>query len=346
MTVDLLDTSTAVAHLAQRGLIGTNRKVTVTELGGGISNVVLLAVAGEDRLIVKQSLPELKVADKWTATTERTIHEGRALELIGARWPGDVPKVRDLDEQRHILVIQAADPSWTNWKDVLMVGQVRPAIGTVLGDRLARWHSSIPAEEVLLAGLDDPQAFDQLRIDPYYRATAQALPGWTEVLNAHAADLGHRLCLVHGDFSPKNILVGPKSRCWVIDFEVAHLGNPVFDVAFLITHLVLKSVHNPGRALAFASTAYQFLSAYTSGTSRPAFSDKQLVGHVGCLLLARVAGKSPAEYLDADQRRTTLQLAEHLLTGGSQRVGDLWQHSALAPPPPGRNAAAQGRNNR
>lgn len=345
MTVDLLQPSTAAAHLAQRGLIGTDREVTVTELGGGISNVVLLAVSGEDRLIVKQSLPELKVADQWTATTERTVHEGRALELVGARWPDDVPQVRDLDEQRHILVIRAADPSWTNWKDALIAGRVRPAIGAVLGDRLARWHSSIPAKDVLSAGLDDPQAFDQLRIDPYYRATAQALPGWTEVLNTHAADLRHRLCLVHGDFSPKNILVGPGTHCWVIDFEVAHLGNPVFDVAFLISHLVLKSVHNPSQAPAFASTANQFLAAYTSRTSRPAISDKQLVGHVGCLLLARVAGKSPAEYLNTDQRRTTLQLAEHLLTGGSQRVGDLWQHPALAPPP-GPKGAAEERNNR
>lgn len=328
MTGELLSTATAAGYLADRGLCSPGQPVTVTELGGGVSNVVLLAVTQSDRMVIKQSLPQLKVAHTWTATTERTVHEGHALKLIGARWPDEVPAVRDLDVERQILVIDGADPTWSDWKESLLAGRIQPTLGAVMGTRLARWQSSIPASDIVAAGLDDPDTFDQLRIDPYYRATAVALPQWTDTLNEHAADLRVATCLVHGDFSPKNVLVG-KRGCWNIDFEVAQLGNPVFDVAFMLTHLLLKALHLPQQRDAFLATADHFLSAYSAELGSPIFTEQQLAGQVGCLLLARIAGKSPVEYLDPGQRQTTRQIAELLLTGTVPTVPELWPHPAF-----------------
>lgn len=325
MTTELLTTGTVADYLVDRGLCAPGQPVTVTELGGGVSNVVLLAVTESDRMVIKQSLPQLKVAHTWIATTERTVHEGRALELIGSRWPNEVPAVRDLNVQRQILVIDGADPSWSDWKESLLAGRIQPTLGAVLGSRLARWQQNLPASEIVAAGLDDPDTFDQLRIDPYYRATAVALPEWADTLHQRAEELGAATCLVHGDFSPKNVLVGA-SGCWNIDFEVAQLGDPVFDVAFLVTHLILKAVHLPHRHNDFFATANQFLSTYNAEYSSATFTEHQLAGQVGCLLLARIAGKSPVEYLDREQRLTTRRIAELLLTGTVPTVTELWPH--------------------
>lgn len=329
MTTELLTTATAKAYLVERGLCSPGQPVTVTELGGGVSNVVLLAVTESDRMVIKQSLPQLKVAHTWTATTERTVHEGRALQMIGSRWPDEVPAVRDLDVQRRILVINGADSSWSDWKDSLLAGRIQPTLGAVMGTRLARWQSSIPPSEIVAAGLHDPDTFAQLRIDPYYRATAVALPEWSDALNEHAAELRTATCFVHGDFSPKNVLVGD-SGCWNIDFEVAQLGNPVFDVAFLLTHLLLKAVHLPYCRDDLFATAEHFLSAYNAGSTSPMFGEQQLAGQVGCLLLARIAGKSPIEYLDPGQRHITRTIAELLLTGSVPTVSELWSHPAFS----------------
>ena len=90
-----------------------------------------------------------------------------------------------------------------------------------------------------------------------------------------------------GDWSPKNLLVYPDSVL-ALDFEVAHCGDPAFDVAFLLSHLVMKSVHLPQHQLQLRQAADAFLAGY--GAIPP---DAHVTAELGCLLLARVDGKSP-----------------------------------------------------
>src|SRR5699024_9790070 len=131
-----------------------------------------------------------------------------------------------------------------------------------------------------------------------------------DVISSMAA---RRDCLVHGDLSPKNVLVGD-GRVWIIDFEVAHRGEPRFDLAFLLCHLLLKSVHQPARATAHAAAARAFVDAYRSVPDAPGgIVDAVLSAHVGCLLLARVFGKSPAEYLTETDRRRVAALGTGML---------------------------------
>ena len=67
---------------------------------------------------------------------------------------------------------------------------------------------------------------------------------WREVLRAEAERLVTcRSVLVHGDFSPKNLLVSG-DRLVIIDCEVAWYGDPAFDLAFLLNHLCLKALYH------------------------------------------------------------------------------------------------------
>ncbi len=309
----------------------------VTELGGGVSSVVLLVEAGDTRVVVKQPRRKLLVKEEWLANSRRALTEARALTLVRERTPEAVPPLLDVDAAAHAITMAAAPATWQPWKDCLLDGVVDPAVGRRLGFLLGTWHVSTSLHREELTELEDLEVFDQLRIDPYHRTVAARHPALARQIASAAASLlasSSRRCLVHGDFSPKNVLLGADGL-WVIDFEVAHVGNPVFDLAFLTTHLVLKSLHRPAVSELYRDCAAEFLDSYgevagaslvscgaslvssgaslVSGRASLVPSDESLGLQVGCLLLARVDGKSPAEYLTPEEQIAARRLGTRLV---------------------------------
>jgi 5-methylthioribose kinase len=267
--------------------------------------MVLLVEIGSNRFVVKQPRRQLMVKDEWLAKPERALTEARALRFTRELTPGAVPLVFDVDEQACAMTMQASPPAWRTWKELLLEGDVDPSTGGRLGTLLGGWHRSSSLSLDQLVELRDLEIFEQLRIEPFHRTVASRHPELAPRVNfaAEALVAVPGRCLVHGDFSPKNVLVGAEGL-WVIDFEVAHVGNPVFDLAFLLAHLILKSIHRPGSAAAYRDCAAQFLQFYEESAGEEFMpSDESLSLHVGCLLLARVDGKSPAEYLTTPERK-------------------------------------------
>jgi len=319
-----LDEKNVVAYLRNRGLT-LSAGSDVRPLGGGVSNVVLAIGEGTGSMVVKQALPRLRVADKWWAPRERALAEADALDLVNRITPGNVPQVLDRDPDRCALVVERAPSEWEDWKSLLLAGTIDPSVGARLGSMLARWHNATFQVSTLSPRFSAREPFEALRIDPYYRTVARRLPHTSSLVLRYVDEMqARRLCIVHGDFSPKNVLVGPEPELWVIDFEVAHIGDPAFDVAFLLCHLMLKSLHRPQLAAEYDRCAADFASTYQGG-ARPelAPSWEYVLGHVGCLLLARVAGKSPAEYLTAEERSRALRFGEILVSGPPGTPGDL-----------------------
>lgn len=326
MTAPLLDLVTVVAYLRSRGLLSSGEHAEVAELDGGISNTVLAVETGSHSWVVKQSLPRLRVEATWLAKQERTLNEARGLSVAGALTPGHVPDVVHVDPERFVLVMQRAPAGMLPWKRILMSGTVDAGVATVLGGLLGRWHAATAAEKSLVHDLDDPEAFEQLRIAPYHRAAARALPDSAAAIMNVVDDMAsRRVCLVHGDFSPKNVLTGPDGT-WVLDFEVVHLGDPDFDVAFLLSHLVLKAVHRPEHRPALKAAAGAFVAAYDAETAAAAWrsTPEHLVGHLGALLLARTDGKSVAEYLTAADRGTVRATGHRLLLERPDSMARVW----------------------
>ena len=306
-------------YLFDRGLLPescANRPPKVTSLGGGVSNVVLLVEQGRQRLVVKQPRERLLVADQWLAKRERALVEAAALRLAHRATPAWVPELLDLDRESYAVTMRAAPAHWRPWKEHLLAGRADSSVGWRLGTVLGTWHHSTEYSDSDLQDLDDLQVFEQLRIDPYHLTVAARHPELGDEI-ARAIDAlvsgGAGRCFVHGDFSPKNMLVG-SSGLLVIDFEVAHIGNPLFDLAFLITHLMLKSVYSPSAAESYRKCALLFIEGYMSieGADRVVL-DEPLGLQVGCLLLARVHGKSPVEYLDPPQQQVVVQLGASLV---------------------------------
>lgn len=318
----MLTAATVGAYLEQKGLLAPGGQIEVTELGGGVSNVVLGVEADGLSCVVKQSLPRLRVADEWLAKRERAVTEARALELAAVLIPGAVPRVLELDSEACSFTIERAPAGWRTWKDELLEERADETVAHRVGALLAAWHAGT-TDAATAEAFADREGFDQLRIDPYYRTVMRAHPDLADAVAAYADRLlGPGRCLVHGDYSPKNVLVGP-GRLWLIDFEVTHFGDPSFDLAFMLNHLFLKALHQPGTAAGYIVCAQAFWDAYAAGVPGPLAPDaRDVLGQVGCLMVARVDGKSPAEYLSEDERSRARSLGRRLLTEPPGDIGE------------------------
>jgi hypothetical protein len=320
------DTRAVVAHLVRRGLTASPGAIEVLPLAGGVSNDVVAVRAPDLDAVVKRALGRLRVAEEWLADPARIDTEGRALRLAGELLPGSVPQVHDLADG--YLVIERAPDTWHPWKQDLLAGAVDTRVAQRLGHALGVWQRSTAGRPGIRAEFGDLTAFTQLRVDPFHRTIAERHPDLAgpigETVEAMAAA---HVCLVHGDYTPKNVLVDPAGAgSWVIDWEVAHVGDPTFDPAWTIGHLLLKSVHRPTSAAAYAAAGRAFLTAYTGSLDGAvAIDPAQLVRQTGCLLLARVDGKSPADYLTDAGRARTRDVARRLLAAPPATVIDAWE---------------------
>ena len=278
-------------------------------LSGGVSNTVLLAEAGGQRLVIKQSLPQLRVEAEWFCDRKRILRECDALKLLAPVLPpGTLPRVVLEDPDNYAFAMTAAPEGADTWKSHLLRGDIDAGIARKLGEFLAALIASTPEVD---SRFTDMAVFDTLRLDAYYRYTAGRHPDLSDRLHGLIADCEtQRISLVHGDFSPKNILVD-SGAAMVIDWECVHYGNPAFDAAFLLNHLLLKSFHMPGRAHEFTAAGLVFYRALGAHGHRLQAST---IRHLGGLLLARVDGKSPVEYItDAALRQHIRDFARDLI---------------------------------
>lgn len=342
-----LSGTNAVDYLVASGLISPERagSVVATELGGGVSNIVVRVDCGgrSPGLVIKQSLPQLRVAQEWLADQARIHREAASLRYLERVLPSPtLPTVVYEDPDRFLFVMTAAPEGAPTWKDELLAGRVDLQIAGSVGTLLGAMHrcsmvsqDDIPADLLAFA---DQGPFVQLRIDPYHRATALAHPDLAANLEAAAqAMLDHRVCMVHGDYSPKNVMVcrsdDSEPTAFLLDFEVVHLGNPVFDLAFMLNHLTLKAIHRPGLAGEYNAAGSAFWSAYRSSAPSIAADGETLqrssILQMGALLLARIDGKSPAEYITTDQEKSSARgIARAILSNEIRTLPDL--HRALA----------------
>jgi 5-methylthioribose kinase len=303
---------TASNYLCESGWVSENTEIRVSELSGGVSNIVLrVDVAGRPPLVLKQCRERLRVALDWRARLDRIRMEYAALELLQSILPeGSVPQIVFQDRPNYLYAMTCAPDDAVTWKAQLMAGQVDPEIAARLGTILGTVHANAAGHPALLGILSDRSHFDELRIDPYYRTTARAHPDLEPRFDALIRSMelpdGERT-LTHGDFSPKNILVHQHGLI-LLDFECAHAGDPAFDLGFFLTHLLLKTVrasHGSGKLEPrFAELAPRFLSAYLVRRGIGGDKEKDLIRrailHTAACSLARVDGKSPVEYLDAE----------------------------------------------
>jgi aminoglycoside phosphotransferase (APT) family kinase protein len=290
--------------LETANLLRPDEGVSGRALSGGVSSDLLLVEAGDRRFVVKRALARLRVRDDWRADPTRNRFEWEWFQYAGRVVPDAVPKILCVDESAGWFAMEYFGAPWRTWKVDLLAGEFDPAVARRAGATLGQLHRASWGDPDLRRRFATLRNFTELRLSPYLLTTAERVPDLRPWLQHEAEQLASAsVALVHGDYSPKNLLVAPE-RLVVLDAEVAWYGDPAFDIAFLLNHLVLKALlHAPASAglLALAAEAWEAYGRQL-GDPRAAALEPRVVRLVLALMLARVHGKSPVEYLDAPRQ--------------------------------------------
>jgi hypothetical protein len=327
--INVEDPAALVSYLQAHRVIGKDDTPEISVLGGGVSSAtVLVRRAGSDDLVVKQALPKLRVAGDWYSDCNRVHREALAMRWLPKFCPsGSIVSLRFEDSDQHVIVMQAVPDPHQNWKDILLAGQVDFDHVAQFAVLLAIIHrESFRHRNLVEPVFTDRSFFETLRLEPYYRYTASRVPEAGAFLTGLIEEtLQNRLSLVHGDYSPKNILIF-RGQLVLLDHEVVHFGDPAFDVGFSLAHLLSKAHHLPMNRLIFVQAALSYAHRYLEGIDGLEWSEAveiRAAKHtLGCLL-ARVAGRSPLEYLSPAERITQRKIATAMMSKSPYRISEL-----------------------
>jgi aminoglycoside phosphotransferase (APT) family kinase protein len=291
--------------LIQDGVV-SDHQARLTPLAGGVSSDIYRVDDGGDTFVVKRALSRLRVKDEWLVDISRNRYEHAYLRYVNRILPDAVPTIRCVNDEHGYFAMEYLGDAFANWKQLLLDGEFYTGRARRAGQLLGTIHSRSAGDADAAARFDSTGNFHQLRTDPYLLTTARRHPQLGTLLEAEAVRLdGTRECLVHGDYSPKNIL-WCGDRMVILDCEVAWYGDPAFDVAFLLNHLFLKSLHHAPRGEEIAEMIDSAWCGYSEAWEDRNSSDRvahRLLHLLLMLMLARIDGKSPAEYLRDEAKK-------------------------------------------
>jgi len=290
--------------------------VAAVALAGGVSSGIYRVDLRSGSYCLKQALPKLKVAKDWSVPVDRVFAEIAWLRVVGQIVPGHVPEVLGQDDASKSFVMAYLGPEYRNWKSELLAGRIDREAARAVGEVLGRIHANTADDPRLAPRFANDQNFHAIRLEPYLVETARMHPALSAHLLAIVARTARtRRVLVHGDVSPKNIMLGPQGPV-LLDAECAWWGDPAFDVAFCLNHFLIKAAHLPACCDALMASYRAFAGAYFAQVHWepvPALQER-VAALLPALALARVDGKSPVEYLDEPRREAVRQLTCRLMS--------------------------------
>jgi 5-methylthioribose kinase len=296
-----------VDYLRRTGRLPQEESARAEWLTWGVSNVVLRInrSAGDD-FVIKQSRGRLRTKAAWFSRLDRIFREMEFLQAAAPLLPaGTIPRVLFADRENYLFAMHAIDADHTVWKAALLGGEADPEIADELGRLLAALHCRSAGSDVLREQFGDREVFHQLRVDPFYRRVAQVHPRIRPQIERMVEEMSRTaLCLVHADFSPKNILVTGRGLA-LVDFETGHYGDPAFDLGFFLSHLLLKCIKQAQRLDDYAALVTTFWDRYVAEVQGERAGlqfagvdfERRVVEHLAGCMLARIDGTSPVDYL-------------------------------------------------
>src|SRR5919106_682745 len=240
------------------------------------------------------------------------------MEAAAAAVADAAPRILACDDNAGLFAMQHLD--MPVWKELLRRGHADPRFAARVGSTLAAIHAATAGRHEITERFATDEIFYAIRLEPYLVSTGAAHPGLKERIDALADRTAQtKVCLVHGDVSPNNILIGgegPAHFPIFLDAECAWYGDPAFDLAFCLNHLLLKCLWVPQARTDFLDCFNALTAAYLRGVAFEGVEGRA-ASLLPALLLARVDGKSPVEYLGESDREFVRIVARELLPAAS-----------------------------
>jgi 5-methylthioribose kinase len=326
-----LDEDTLAAYLVRLGIAPPDVVLRVEAAGDGNINWVRRVRSSTPGIswIVKQARPALERFPQYRASTSRILAEARWFEIAQRLdREGVCPRVLHVDESERALVLEdlgdaeRLDSALARGADV---GAALAALARLLG----AVHAATAGDAALadhfpnadLRALHGEHIFalpyrpNDFPLSPRVRARAEALGRDAALVAlagaAHARYREARDALVHGDVQAGNVLLtatGPK----LLDAEIAHLGDPAFDVGTLVAHVQIAALAR--RTDARAGVAALWRSYRDACGSAPAPPFAAAARYAGLELMRRTIGAARVPLLERDEvALAAIDFAERLI---------------------------------
>lgn len=317
--------------LERMQLLRPGEAFSAEPLPGGVSSDILRidlpARSPKLSFCFKRALPRLKVAAEWRAPVERNHAEVEWLRVAADLVPQAVPRILAEDARSGAFAMEYLAPgAHPVWKSELRDGNIRTETAAAVASCIAAIHAGTARRADLALRFAYDHIFFPIRLEPYLLATAEHHPDCAarlrELVRITAQE---KLALVHGDLSPKNILVTARSPI-LLDAECAWFGDPAFDLAFCLNHMLLKCLWRPQWRAQYLACYDVLASTYLARVSwEPPSQIEARVAHLlPGLFLGRVDGKSPAEYVTSDSDKERVRrVARRFLLDPADRLADL-----------------------
>ena len=329
--MDATEKAALARSLAAMGLLGPGEDFAAMGLAGGVScDVYKVEIAGQPAMVVKRALPRLRVAAEWRAAPKRAAAEVAWLKLARRIDPATAPEILGEDLPHHMFAMRFLE-GLPLWKSELAAGRVDLDFAALTGAKLARLHAATADDDAIARAFANGRQFFDLRLDAYLLFSAARHADIAPRIRAVVDQVASaRIALMQGDISPKNILCGPEGPVF-LDAETACYGDPVFDLAFCINHLLLKCVWHPEHRIKYLESFLVLKNAYLAGVTweAPSQTEKRAAILLAMLLLARIDGKSPVEYLTAEKDRAFVrETARGFIAQGEESldtIAEVWR---------------------
>ena len=311
--MDIENHDELIQYLADYGHLQERQIDHIQPLSGGVSNRTMLVGFGDSSAwVIKQALEKLRVTSDWFSDPIRIHREAagiRTLQQLTSN--GTIPAFVFEDHQHHLLAMNAVPQPHENWKTLLLQGDLNLDYIRQFGLVLASIHRNAYQERDTLAlEFADSSFFESLRLEPYYAYSAEQIPTLAPFLTQLIATTKDtQITLVHGDYSPKNVLIY-QDQVVLLDHEVIHWGDPAFDIGFSLTHLLSKAHHLSAYRSQFTQAAHTYWQTYAEGVHDMPWrneTERRAIQHTLACLLARVMGRSPLEYLTSTEKQRQQQ---------------------------------------
>lgn len=313
------------SDLHHLGLIQKGVEPAAQPLAGGVSSDIWKVELAAGPIVFKRALAKLKVAQDWQAPVERSRSEIRWLRTVAQILPDAVPNLIAADEERGIFAVAYLDPlKYLLWKQQLLNGSVQPVTAMEVGRRLAIIHAATASNLAMGSLFPSDAIFHEIRLAPYLESAALCHPDLSDaLLQLVAITARTKRALVHGDVSPKNILIGSNGPVF-LDAECAWYGDPAFDLAFCLNHLLLKCLVCPAEKGLLLDSFFALAGSYLHGVNweLPAELEARAAHLLPGLMLARVDGKSPVEYItESGAKHSVRRVARQFLAAPAAMLG-------------------------
>lgn len=314
------------ALLKELDMASSGDLVAIQPLSGGVASDIARVQVNDQALCMKFALPKLKVQEDWFAPVHRYAAEYAWLQVAASIAPNNSIALYGKSDTLHGFAMEflSGDDVFL-WKTALLAENQDRGEAALVGDLVGRVHAASTQAEFEQQAFQNQDDFHALRIEPYLLFTASRHKEIAPFLSQLANQLYEsRKVLIHGDISPKNILIRDGQPV-LLDAECATMGDACFDTAFCLNHLVLKAIHRPKSMKRYLQSAENLWQAYSAHVSwEPLDELEARVCHlIPALLLARVDGKSPVDYLSASEQVIVRQIARHFIQSPVCKISEL-----------------------